>query len=132
MKATRPIIRGGMILLAVLAFILWFFLLSGRVFRTHTSNTQNRDALVQLHGAIEIGASASEVRDLYQRYATSQLRLHDERATDWVVRMPMELDASDWKLLLDFRDDRVIRVRLLTADGPPPKNGPPDKQESDA
>jgi len=41
------------------------------------------------------------------------------------------LGASDWKLLLDFRDGRVVRVRLLTADGPPPKDGPPDKQKPD-
>jgi hypothetical protein len=44
--------------------------------------------------------------------------------------MPIEFGASDWKLLLDFRDDKVVRVRLLTADGPPPENGPPDKEKS--
>ena len=132
MKLTRSLVRDGVVLLAVLAFILWYFFFSGRVFHSRASNAPNRDALVLLHEAIQIGTSASEVRDLFQRYATPQLRLHDERPTDWVVRMPMEFGASDWKLLLDFRDDRVVRVRLVTADGPPPKNGPPDKQKPDA
>jgi hypothetical protein len=126
MKFTRSMIRDGIIVLVVAGFILWFFLFSGRVFHSHTSNARNRDALVQLHQAVQVGSSASEVRDLFQRYATPELRLHDERPNDWAVRMPMEFGASDWKLLLDFLDDRVVRVRLLTADGPRPKNGPPD------
>lgn len=129
MKLSRSLIRDGIILLLVSGFILWFFFSSGRMFNSHASNAPNRDALVQLHQAIRLGASASEVRGLFQRYATRQLTLHDERSTDWVIRMPMEFGATDWKLLLDFQDARVIRVQLLTADSPPPKDGPPDKQK---
>lgn len=132
MKLSRSLIRDGVILLAVLGFFFWLFFFSGHFFHSHTSNAPNRAALVQLHQAIQLDSSASEVRELFQRYATPQLRLHDERVADWLIRMPMEFGASDWKLLLDFRDDRVIRVRLLTADGPPPKDGPPDKQKPDA
>ncbi len=132
MKLSRSSIREGVIVLAVLGFFLWLFFFSGRFFHSHTSNTPNRAALVQLHQAIQLDSSASEVRELFQRYATPQLRLRDEWAADWLIRMPMEFGASDWKLLLDFRDGRVVRVRLLTADGPPPKDGPPDKQKPDA
>ena len=131
MKLSRSFIREGIILLAVLGFFLWLFFFSGLFFHSHTSNTPNRSALMQLHQAIQLDSSASEVRELFQRYATPQLRLDDERVADWQIRMPMEFGASDWKLLLDFRDGRVVRVRLLTADGPPPKDGPPDKQKPD-
>lgn len=132
MKLSRSLIRDGVILLAVLGFFLWLFLFSGRLFHSHTSNAPNRSALVQLHQAIQLDSSASEVRELFQLYATPQLRFHDERVADWLIRMPMEFGASDWKLLLDFRDGRVVRVRLRTADGPPPKDGLPDKQTPDA
>jgi hypothetical protein len=87
---------------------------------------------VQLHQAIQLGASASEVRQLFQRHATPQLKLHDERAGDWQIRMPMEFGATDWKLLLDFQEGRVVRVQMLTADGPAPKDGPPEKRKPDS
>jgi|ERR1041385_4971665 hypothetical protein len=132
MKLTRSVIGGGGILLVLFGFIVWVFLFSGRVFHSHRSNAPNRDALVHIHQAVQIGSSASEVRDCFRRYSTPQLRLHDERSTDWAIGMPMEFGASDWKLLINFRDERVVRVRLLTADGPPPKDGPPDKQKPDA
>jgi hypothetical protein len=127
MKRSRSLVIEGVLLLALLGFFLWLFFFSGRFFHSRASNAPNRTALVQLHRAIQLDASASEVRDLFQRYATPQLTLHDERPSDWQIRMPMEFGASDWKLLLDFQDGRVIRVRLLTADGPPPEDGPPDK-----
>ena len=120
--------RDGIVVLIVSCSILWFFLFSGRVFHSDASNASNRDALVKLHGAIEVGSSTDEVRELFQRYATAQLRLHDERPDGWVIRMPMEFGASDWKLLLDFRDGKAVGVRLRTADGPPPADGPQDKQ----
>ena len=132
MKLSRSLIRDGIVLMVILGFILWFFLFSGRVFHSHTSNAPNRTALLQLHQAVQLGSSASEVRDLFHRYATPQLRLHDERSTDWVIRMPMEFGASDWSLLLDFQDGRVVQVRLLTTDGLPPKDGPPNKKKPDA
>lgn len=132
MTLSRSLIREGVILLAVLGFFLWLFFFSDRVFHSHTSNTENRSALVQLYQTIQLDSSASEVRALFQRYATPQLRLKDEGVAKWQIRMPMEFGASDWKLLLDFRDGRVVRVRLLTSDGPPPKDGPPDKQKPDA
>lgn len=132
MKLSRSLIREGVILLGMLGFFLWLFFFSGRFFHSHTSNASNRSALVQLHQAIQLDSSASEVRELFERYSTPQLKLYDERVTDWQIRMPMELGAADWKLLLDFRDGKVVRVRLLTADGPPPKDGPPDKTKADA
>jgi hypothetical protein len=128
MKITRSMICEGLILLAILIFFLWFFLFSGWLFHSHASNTPNRQALVQLHQAIQLGASASDVRALFQQHATPQLKLHDDNPGEWYVRMPMEFGATDWKLLLDFRDGKIVQVRLLTADGPPPRDGPPHKQ----
>lgn len=128
MKITRSMIYEGLILLTILGFCFWIFLFSGWVFHSHASNAPNRHALVQLHQAIELGASTADVRDLFQRHATPQLKLNESYPEQWHVRMPMEFGATDWKLLLDFRDGKIVGVRLLTADGPPPKDGPPHKQ----
>ena len=127
MKPFRSIRREILIVLVGLGMAIWFVFFSGRVFHSHAANAANRSALVQLHQAIELGATADEVRELFKRLATPQLELHDERATDWKIRMPMEFGATDWQLLLAFQENKVARVRLVTTDGPPPKDGPPDK-----
>ncbi|MGZ8920269.1 MAG: hypothetical protein ACXW3L_04735 [Limisphaerales bacterium] len=88
-----------------------------------------RNALPAETGCRLRSPEVDEVRELFQKYSTQQLRLHDERPEDWVIRMPMEFGASDWKLFLDFRDGKAVGVRLRTADEPPPRNGPPDKQK---
>jgi hypothetical protein len=132
MKFSRTLFRDACILLLTFGVMLWYFLFSGRVFHSHASNAENRDALIQIHRAIQLGSSASEVRELYRRHATSSLGLRDERPTDWEVRMPMEFGASDWKLLIEFQEGKVIRVRILTADGPPPKSGSADKEITSA
>jgi hypothetical protein len=128
MKITRSKIYEGLILLAILGFCFWLLLFSGWLFRSHARNEPNRQALVQLHQAIQLGASSTDVRDLFQQHATRQLKLNESNPDLWHVRMPMEFGATDWTLLLDFRDGKVTGVRLHTADGPPPKSGPPHKK----
>jgi hypothetical protein len=132
MKITRSMICEGLILLAILSLCVWLFLFSGWLFHSHAKNAPNRQALVQLHQAIQLGSSASDVRHLFRQHATPQLKLHDDNPAEWHVRMPMEFGATDWKLLLDFRDGKIVQVRLLMADGPPPKDGPPHKPNPDS
>jgi hypothetical protein len=65
-RSRHGLIRDGIVVLIVLCSILWFFLFSGRMFHSHASDASNRDALVQLHQAIQIGSTADEVRELFR------------------------------------------------------------------
>jgi hypothetical protein len=99
------------------------------VFRTHKSNEPHRAALLQVRDAISVGASHADALTAYWHHRTEELRLHAESPTAWGIRMPLEFGASDWRLRIEFQDGRVTAVRVRTSDGPPPKNGPKDKQK---
>jgi hypothetical protein len=45
--------------------------------------------------------------------------------------MPYEFGATNWEIFVDFAGDRVRQLRMRTADGPPPRGGPPDKGSLD-
>jgi hypothetical protein len=99
------------------------------VFHTRKSNEPHRAALLQIRDAVSVGASHGEVLAAYWQHRTDSLRLFADRPADWIITMPLEFGASDWKLLIEFQDDRVSAVRVRTSDGPPPKDGPNDKQK---
>jgi hypothetical protein len=99
------------------------------VFHTRKSNEPNRTALLQIRETIAIGASHTETLTAYWRHRTDDLKLFADRPTDWIITMPLEFGASDWKLLIEFQDGRVAAVRVRMSDGPPPKGGPQDKQK---
>lgn len=99
------------------------------VFRTHKSNELHRTALLQIRDAVSVGASHADVLAAYWKHRTDELRLHAESPTGWGIRMPLELGASDWNLFIEFQNGRVTAVRVRTSDGPPPKDGPKDKQK---
>jgi hypothetical protein len=102
------------------------------VFRTHKSNEPHRTALLQIRDAVSMGASHTDVLGAYWQHRTDSLRLFANGPAGWVITMPMELGASDWKLFVEFQDGRVTAVRVRTTDGPPPKDGPKDKQREQA
>ena len=111
------------------AYYGWWFFASGDVFHSFTRNAPNRAVLLQVYEAVSVGASHSEVLSAYWQRRTDDLRLFADRPTDWIVTIPLEFGASDWKLLIEFQDGRVSAVRVRTSDGPPPKDGPKDKQK---
>ena len=99
------------------------------VFHTQASNESNRIALLKIRDVVAVGSSHAEVLDSYWRHRTDYLKLHAERPTDWIITMPLEFGAGNWKLLIEFHDGRVSAVRVRTADGPP-VHGPKDKEKS--
>lgn len=128
MKIKRSHLFQAILVLVVGAIwvkAFWFT----EVFRTHKSNEPHRAALVQIQDAVALGASHADVLAAYWRHRTDSLRLFADRPTDWVISMPLEFGASDWKLLIEFENGRVTTVRVRTADGPPPKDGPKDKKK---
>lgn len=86
------------------------------MFRTHKSNEPHRTALLQIRDAVAVGASHADVLAAYWRHRTDNRRLFADRSTGWVITMPLEFEASDWTLLIEFHDG--------TSDGPTPKDGP--------
>jgi hypothetical protein len=104
----------------VWACVFWF----NDVFSTHHANQPHRAALLQIHDAIEIDASHAEVLAAYWQHRSDALKLHADQPDAWIIRMPLEFGAGDWILQIDFQDGTVSAVRVLTSDGPPPKDGP--------
>lgn len=114
----------ALVLGVVWVIVFWF----NGVFQTHKNNEPHRAALLQIHDELDLGASHSEVLAAYWLHRTDSMRLLADQPSRWVIRMPLEFGARDWNLLLEFHDDRVTAVRVRTSDGPPPKDGPGDKQ----
>ncbi|MBE0702133.1 MAG: hypothetical protein IH582_03025 [Afipia sp.] len=129
MKFKRSHAIVSVIVALVAAYYGWWFFASGDVFHSSRRNAPNRAALRQVYEAVSVGASHSEVLSAYWQHRSDSLRLFADRPTGWVITMPQEFGASDWELLIEFQDGRVSAVRVRTSDGPPPKDGPKDKQK---
>jgi hypothetical protein len=125
-KRSHAVILVVVVLAA--AYYGWWFFASGDMFHSSKRNAPNRAALLQVYETIGVGASHSEVLSAYWQHRTGDLRLFADKPAEWVVAMPLEFGASDWKLVVEFQDGRVSAVRVRTSDGPPPKDGPKDKQ----
>ena len=127
MKIKRSHIIAAIIILVVGVWVKGFWFTE--VFRTHKSNELHRTALLKIRDVVSVGASHADVLAAYWLHRTDELRLHAENPNAWDIRMPLELGASDWRLFIEFQDGRVTGVRVRTSDGPPPKDGPKDKQK---
>lgn len=131
-KRPKPGLRAWLILAAILVVAVyygWWVFASGDVFYSSRRNVPNRAALRQVYEAVPVGASHAEVLAAYWQHRSDDLRLFADRPTKWVITMPLEFGASDWKLSLEFQEGRVSAIRVRTSDGPPPKDGPKDKQQ---
>jgi len=129
MKIKRSgVVAAIFILAAVVAWVKCFWFTE--VFRTHKSNEPQRAALLQIRDAVAIGASYADVLAAYWEHRTDSLRVFADRPDSWLITMPLEFGASDWKLLIEFHEGRVSAVRVRTSDGPPLEDGPEDKQKA--
>ena len=127
MKIKSPhLLITAVLLLAVSIWVRGFWFTE--VFRLHRHNESNRAALLRIHESIPLGAPYSDTLAAYWHHRTDDLRLSAESPTSWIVRMPLEFGASDWNLRLEFHDGRVTAIQVRTSDGPPPTDGPADKQ----
>jgi hypothetical protein len=131
LKTKRFYLIAALVLM-VAAYYSWWIFSSGDNFRTHSTNALNRAAIVRLHGVLSIGAARSKVLDEYWSHRTPDLRLQVDARDRWVESMPAEFGATDWTLIVQFRDSVVSAVRVRTADGLRPAEGPPDKEGPDA
>jgi hypothetical protein len=113
------------LLLGLVVAFGWLFFFSGFYWRTHQQNAANRQAMLQIRAAIQIGADTTEVHRAFARFRTSELRLvHDPSRLR--LEMPAEGSEQAWKLLVELQDGRVQSLRIRTGDGVPPKDAPAD------
>jgi|SRR5215204_5792021 len=124
-KANRILVALAVLVLGIVWVRVFLF---GEVFHTHKRNQPNRAALMHIRDAIPLGASHSEVLAAYWQHRSDALKISIETPTNWSVGMPAEFGASDWYLGIDFNDGKVTSLHVRTLDGPPPKDGPKDKQ----
>ncbi|MEK7706740.1 MAG: hypothetical protein AAB380_01935, partial [Verrucomicrobiota bacterium] len=115
-KFKRSHVILSLVVTLAAAYYGWWLFLSGDNFYTSKRNEPNRAALLQLYEAIEIGESYTEVLSAYWQYRRDELRLFAERSTEWIIKMPFELGATDWTLFVEFQDGRVSAVRVRTSD----------------
>jgi hypothetical protein len=113
------------IALACGAVLLCGFLLA-RSFNTHARNEMNRQALLRIRDELRIGVSRVDVLRAYSQFRTDELSLV-KGPDSWRVEMPTEFGATDWSLIIEYRENGVSAVRVRTSDGPPPIDGPDDK-----
>ena len=130
MKLRRSHVIASIIVAVVAIYYGWWLFVSGDVFQLPKRNAPNRAGLLQVYDAIRVGASHSEVLSAYWQHRTDSLRLSADTPAVWVIEMPLEFGASDWTLRIEFQDERVSAVRVRTSNGPPPDDGPKDKQKN--
>ncbi|MBI3853448.1 MAG: hypothetical protein HY298_24640 [Verrucomicrobia bacterium] len=123
-KRSNVIIAAVVILLGALWIRGFWFT---EVFHSSKRKEPNRAALIQIRAAVNVGASHADVLAAYWSNRADELKLFADRPTDWIIQMPLEFGASDWKLYIDFKDGRVNAVKVRTSDGAA-KDGPPDKE----
>ena len=104
----------------------------GDVFLPHSKNAPNREALIRLRDSIQLDDDYSAALSAYWQQRTDSLKLHVDSRDHWYVSTPVEFADTKWGLRIEFRAGRVSALRVRTADGPPPKDGPPDKHKPDA
>jgi len=109
----RPAVVSALVL-AIAAYCVWWFLWSGAGFR-HSTNADNRAAVMRLHAALRVGDDFEKVLNEYWSQRTEELRLHVEVRDQWFVSMPGEFGASDWTLVVKYHDGRCPRFVF----GPP-------------
>ena len=128
LKTPRWILRDLALSAVFLVAFGWWFLFSGHVFHAHRSNAPQRNAILRLHEEINLGAFPVEVENAFRLYGTPKLAMLTNETSAWRVRMPMEFGAGDWWLIIEFCHGQVSAMRVRTSDGPPPKDGPADKE----
>jgi hypothetical protein len=129
-KIKRSQVIFAVIVALVVVYYGWWIFASGDVFHSSQQNASHRAALVRIHEAVSVGSSHSDVLSAYWQSRTDSLRLIADTPSEWVITMPLEFGATDWKLVIDFQNDKVSAVRVRTSDGPPPAAGPQDKQNN--
>jgi len=91
---------------------------------------KNKLALISIMNDIKIGDNAVQVKNIYEKYRTEQLKLRKiSRENVWMITMPLEFGASDWVLWVKFDDNKVTSLKIRFSDSKDikPENAPSDK-----
>ena len=117
-------IIGTVILVIVIPVLIYF-----NVFHTKIQNGPNRQALSVMMQNLSIDDSKEDFDKIYEKYKTDKLNLYKSEGNQWYVRMPIEFGATDWILLVDFKNDKITGIKIRISDDIifHPKDAPEDK-----
>lgn len=109
-------------------YYLWFFFLSGDVFMTHSKNEFNRKSLVSIRNDLHLGDDYKKVLENFwsKENDDTDLNISVFSSERWLISMPAEFGATDWRMYVEFEEGKVIGYRIRTSDGPKPKDAPED------
>lgn len=113
-------------LVAVGGFWIWMLFFSTDLFRFHSANARNREGLIILRDRVQVGDSYEEVLKKYWQKDEYDLTLRPIDEKCWLVLMPSEIFATDWRMTIGFEADRVSAIKIRTSDGPRSTGSPDD------
>lgn len=122
----RPLMRYSYWLGYLLMAIGVILTLASASILKHKINNANKVALLEIRDEIEIGDSLQRVVDVYQKHKDN-LKLIKANPNNIYIETPLQFGAGNWVLHVEMESSKVTAVKVMTADGPPPTNGPKDK-----
>lgn len=111
----------------ILIGIFLLFCISGLFFgRWHFQNAKNRTALMKIRENIKHGDSLETVLLNYSKFRTDEIELNQLKENFWLVEMPGEFGATDWRLFISFEQKKVAAIYFRNSDGNKPEDAPND------
>lgn len=121
----KNILAGAVISFVVLFWMFWMF---GEFFTLHSSNALNREKLLSIRNDIQLGDNYEKVLKNFWSKETknSQIFISVYSPEQWMISMPTEPFATDWRMYIKFEDGKVVGYKIRTSDGPKTKEMPED------
>ena len=110
---------------SLLVIALWSLLGVSKDENVKADEQQIRE-LVQ---RIPIGASPTEVENVFNSLGSSRLKLQQIDSSNWLITTPMRFGAINWDLWILFSEGKVqsLKVRLADSKAMHPPRAPSDK-----
>jgi len=101
------------------------------IVRTQQQRRLSRNAIISLMNKLQVGDTAEDVESAVRLHRAARLQLVKNSRDAWTVTTPLEFGATNWLLYIDFRNQRVVRLRIRTEDSIDfkPPEAPADKCE---
>lgn len=115
----------GLIAFAMIAaYVLWHVI---PLTKLNPAHKQAEIEYAGFHGKLQLGMTLAEVRETFDDLKPKHIELHGD-GNDVFVITPFQISARNWRMILEFKDDRLTRVHSQIVDYDAfPEGAPPDK-----
>ena len=115
----------GLIAFAMIAaYLLWHVIPLTKLNPVHKHAETEYAAF---HGKLQLGMTLAEVRGTFDDLKPKHIELHGD-GSDVFVTTPFQISARNWRMILEFKDDKLKRVHSQIVDYDAfPEGAPPDK-----